>query len=69
MTLKNVKYTIAAAYMLGIGGVALVTGVTSGAGLVTFAALALLPAGALIVLWNDPQPSMSETIHGQTGSR
>jgi hypothetical protein len=67
MNLKNLKRTLAAAYVVGVGGIAVVTGVTSGAGLVAFAALALLPAGALLALWNDPPQTMSETIHSQTG--
>lgn len=55
---------LAAAYVVAIGGIAIISGVTSGAGLAAFAALALLPAGALLVLWNDPQNTMSETIRG-----
>jgi hypothetical protein len=43
--------------------------VSSGAGLVAFAALALLPAGALLALWNDPPQTLSETIQGQTARR
>jgi hypothetical protein len=69
MTLKNMKLTIAAAYVVGVAGVAVATGVTSGAGLVAFVALAVLPAGALVALWKDPPPTMSETIHGQTAGR
>jgi len=69
MNLKNLKKTLAAAYVIGVGGVAVATGVTSGAGLVAFAALALLPAGALLALWNDPPQTMSETIHNQTSRR
>jgi hypothetical protein len=67
MNLKNVKLTLAAAYVVGVGGVAVATGITSGAGLVVIAALAILPAGALLALWNDPPQTMSETIHSQTG--
>ena len=69
MTLKNVKLTIAAAYAIGVAGVAIATGVTSPAGLVVFGALALLPAGALVALWNDPPQTLSETIHTQTARR
>ncbi|HKH71908.1 MAG TPA: hypothetical protein VKA59_11200 [Vicinamibacterales bacterium] len=69
MTLKNVKTTLAVAYAIGVGGVAVATGVTSPAGLVVFAALALLPAAALVALWNDPQQTLSETIQGQTARR
>jgi hypothetical protein len=67
MKLKNIKDGVVAAYLLAVGGVAVVSGVTSGAGLVAFGALALLPAGALLALWNDPPQTMSETI--QTARR
>jgi hypothetical protein len=69
MTLKNVKFSLAAGYAASVGILALVTGVSSGAGLVAFAALALLPAGALLALWNDPPQTLSETIQGQTARR
>jgi hypothetical protein len=69
MTFKNVKRSMAAAYAVGVGVLALATGVTSGAGLVAFAALALLPAGALLALWNEPPQTLSETIQGQTARR
>jgi hypothetical protein len=69
MNLNNLKRTLAAAYVIGVAGVAVATGVTSPAGLVVFGALALLPAGALLVLWNDPPQTMSETIHSQTARR
>lgn len=69
MNLNNVKRTLAGAYVIGIGGVAVASGVTSAAGLVAFAALAVLPAAALLVLWQDPPPSMSETIQNQTAHR
>jgi hypothetical protein len=69
MTLKNVKLTLAGAYAIGVAGVAVATGVTSVGGLVVWGALALLPAAALVALWNDPPQTMSETIHSQTGRR
>jgi hypothetical protein len=69
MTLKNVKLTLAVAYAVGVGGVAVATGVTSPGGLVVFASLALVPAAALVALWNDPPATMSETIHSQTARR
>ena len=69
MTLKNMKLTLAAAYAVGIGVVAVVTGVTSPGGLVVFGALALLPAAGLVALWNDPPETLSETIHNQTAPR
>jgi hypothetical protein len=69
MTLKNVKLTLATVYAVGVAGVAIATGVTSPGGLVVFAALALLPAAALVALWNDPPQTLSETIQGQTARR
>jgi hypothetical protein len=69
MNLNNVKLTVAAAYVIGVGGVAVASGVTSPVGLIVFAALALLPAGALLALWNDPAQTLSETIHNQTARR
>jgi hypothetical protein len=69
MTLKNVKLTLAVAYAIGVGGVAVATGATSPAGLVVFAALALLPAAALVALWNDPPQTLSEAIQSQTARR
>ena len=69
MTLKNMKLTMAAAYVIGVAGVAVAIGVTSGAGVVAFSALALLPAAALVALWNDPPQTMSETIQRQTARR
>ena len=64
MTLKNTKLMLAVAYVVLIGGIAIFSGVSSGAGLAAFAALAVLPAGALMVLWNDPPNTLSETIRG-----
>jgi hypothetical protein len=69
MTLKNMKLTLAAAYAVGVGVVAVATGVTSPGGWVVFGALALLPAAALVALWNDPKPTLSEAIQSQTSRR
>jgi hypothetical protein len=65
MNLMNVKVVVVAAYILAVAAAALVSGVTSGAGLVVFTALALLPSGALLTLWNHPSQTMSETIQAQ----
>ena len=62
MILKNVKLFVVAAYILTVAAVAVASGVTSSAGLVVFTAAALLPSGALLVLWKDPSQTMSETI-------
>jgi len=69
MNLNKVKLTVVAAYVIGVAGVAVASGVTSPAGLIVFAALALLPAGALLALWNDPAQTLSETIQNQTARR
>ena len=62
MIFKNVKLMVVAAYVLAVVVGAVASGVTSGAGLIVFIAVALLPSGALLLLWNDPPQSLSETI-------
>jgi hypothetical protein len=62
MILLNLKLVVVAAYILAVAAVALASGVTSSAGLIVFAAIAVLPSGALLTLWRDPSPTMSETI-------
>jgi hypothetical protein len=62
MILKNVKLMVVTAYILTVAAVAVASGMTSGAGLVVFIALAALPSGAMLLLWDDPQQTMSETI-------
>ena len=62
MILRNVKFIVVAAYILTIALGALASGVTPGAGLTVFTAVALLPSGALLVLWNHPSQTLSETI-------
>jgi hypothetical protein len=62
MILKNVKLIVVAAYVLTVVAGAVASGVTSGAGLIVFTAVALLPSGALLILWNDPPQTMSERI-------
>ena len=62
MNLKNVKLIVVAAYILTVAVGAVASGVTSGAGLIVFTAVALLPSGALLTLWNHPSQTMSETI-------
>ena len=43
-----------AAYILIVAAGAVASGVTSGAGLIVFTAIALLPSGALLTLWSHP---------------
>jgi hypothetical protein len=67
MGLRQIKSTVAAVWVLGAIVVGLVAGVTSPGGLVALAALGLLPPLALLLLWNHPSQSMSESI--QQGRR
>ena len=62
MILKNVRLVVVAGYILSVAAVALVSGVTSGSGLIVFTAIALLPSGALLTVWKDPSETMSEAI-------
>jgi hypothetical protein len=67
MGLRQIKSTAAAVWVLAAIVIGLVAGVTSLGGLVLLAALGLLPPLALLLLWNDPSQSMSESI--QQGRR
>ena len=67
MGLQQIKSIVAATWVLTAIVVGLVAGVTSTGGLVLLAALGLLPPLALLLLWNDPSQSMSESI--QQGRR
>jgi hypothetical protein len=62
MNLMNVKLLVVAAYVLAVAAAAVASGVTSGAGLIMFTAVALLPSGALLTLWKHPSQTLSETI-------
>ena len=62
MNLKNVKLIVVAGYILTVAVGAVASGVTSGAGLIVFTAVALLPSGALLTLWSHPSQTLSETI-------
>jgi hypothetical protein len=67
MELRKIKSAVAAVWVLTAIVVGLVAGVTSTGGLALLAALGLLPPLALLLLWNDPSQSMSESI--QQGRR
>jgi hypothetical protein len=62
MNPKNVQLIVVAGYILTVTVGAVASGVTSGAGLIVFTAVALLPSGALLTLWNQPSQTMSATI-------
>jgi hypothetical protein len=67
MGLRKIKSSVAVVWVLAAIVIGLVGGVTSPGGLLALAALGLLPPLALLLLWNDPSQSMSESI--QQGRR
>lgn len=67
MELQRLKNIISLGYVVTVVVAGILAGVTSGAAWVALTAAALLPAGALLCLWTDPAPTMSERI--QTGRR
>jgi hypothetical protein len=62
MQLKNVKLVIASTYVVAVVGAGFASGLASPSGWTAVVALAFLPAAALLRLWNDPTPTMSERI-------
>ena len=62
MNLQRIKTTVSALWILA----ALVTMLVAGASMTAnfiIAALGMLPPVALLLLWNDPAPTMSERIN------
>jgi hypothetical protein len=64
MRLKQMKRAIAVVWVLLAAVVGIVAGVRSTGGLVALASLGLLPPLALMLLWNEPPETMSESIRG-----
>jgi hypothetical protein len=62
MRLKQIKWVFGSVWVLVALVVGVATGVRSTGGLVALAALGLLPPLALMLLWNDPPETMSESI-------
>ena len=62
MELQHIKSIAAAGWILAAGLVGLAGGVTSPGTMVVLAALGLLPPMALLLLWNHPSQTMSESI-------
>lgn len=62
MILRNVKLMLVAVFILTVAVGTVASSVTSAAGLVAVTAAALLSAGALLTLWNDPAQTLSQTI-------
>ena len=68
MTLQNIKMIVSAMWMLTALVIAIVAGVSWLAG-IAIAALGVLPPLALLLLWNDPAPTMTEAINEVRRSR
>jgi hypothetical protein len=62
MTLPSIKAIVSAAWVAGAVVIGLVGGVTSSGAIVALAALGGLPPLALLLLWNDPEQTLSESI-------
>ena len=62
MTLVHVKSAIAGAWLLGACVIGLGSSVTSLGGWTALVGLGVLPPLVLLRAWNNPTPTMSETI-------
>jgi hypothetical protein len=62
MNLMNAKFVVVGIYLLAVAAAAVASGVRSGAGLIAFTAVAVLPAGALLTQWKHPSQTLSQTI-------
>ena len=62
MQLQKIKVVLAAMYVAVIGAAGVAGGVASPSGWVALGGLALLPAFAMLTLWNHPTQSLSESI-------
>ena len=61
MQLKRLKVAISAAWLLGALVIALIVQ-PSGMGAILLGSLGLLPPLLMLLLWNDPAQTMSESI-------
>lgn len=62
MTLPQIKVLAVAAWVLVIGAVALLVGVTSTSGWLALAALAIVPPLVAMRFWKRPDQTMSQSI-------
>jgi len=62
--MKQIKLTSAIVWVAATAVIGLILGVSSTGGLALLAAFALLPPLAMLLLWNEPQETMSESIQG-----
>jgi len=63
MRLQHIKMMLATLWVLTAVVVGVAAGVASGGGLVALAALGLLPPLGMLLLWNDPAQTLSESIN------
>lgn len=64
MRMKQIKLASGIVWVAAAAVVGLLWGVSSPGGLALLAAFALLPPLAMVLLWNEPQETMSESIRG-----
>ena len=64
MRIKQIKLTSAIVWVAAAAVVGLLAGVSSPGGMALLAAFALLPPLAMMLLWTEPQETMSESIRG-----
>jgi hypothetical protein len=62
MRIRSIKTTLAVGWVLAAILIGAVAGVQSAGALVVLAALGLLPPIAMLVFWNEPTQTMSESI-------
>jgi hypothetical protein len=62
MELNRIKIIATTTWVVAVLAITLLVGV-SGAGIVAAAAVGLIPPLALLLLWNDPTPTLSESIN------
>jgi hypothetical protein len=63
MQLQSIKVTFSALWVLSAVTVGIALGVASAGGLVALVALGLLPPLGMLLLWNDPPQTLSESIN------
>ena len=62
MQLQSIKTVLASTWVLFVIVTGLAVGVESTTGLVALATVGLLPPLGLLLLWNDPTPTLSQSI-------
>jgi hypothetical protein len=62
MTLKNIKSSVAAGWVVAVGAAGFVAGVTSSSGWLALAGLAVVPPIVMMRFWQQPDQTMSESI-------